>query len=218
MVKMAGWEHDPLWASIYDWMVNHPRAGGMLWYAGLQTDLRMLYRAIEEIGVQPPGSRVLDVPCGGGVALRGLRPGQGVSYLATDIAESMLARTTRTAHARGVGDQVNTQIADVGNLPFDTASFDLVVSFTGLHCFPDPARAVTEMLRVLRPGAVLTGSALLRGTGLRDRALWTIGARLNLLGPGFTGEDIASWLTERGCDRVELHHSGPLVYFRAVKQ
>ena len=75
------------------------------------------------------------------------------------------------------------QLADVGALPFDDASFDLVVSFTGLHCFPDPARAVVELVRVLRPGGVITGSALLNDTGLRYEPMRRGGRLAGLLGP-----------------------------------
>ena len=53
----------------------------------------------------------------------------------------MIDRTLR-AGGRGVADQVTGRLADVRDLPFDDASFDLVVTFTGLHCFPDPARAL----------------------------------------------------------------------------
>ena len=88
---LGGWSDDPLWASFYDWTVEHPRTGGLVWRAGIQSDLRLLYRAAAEIGRQPAGARILDVPCGGGVALRGLRPGQDVEYVAADIAPEMLA-------------------------------------------------------------------------------------------------------------------------------
>ena len=147
---LGGWSEDPLWASFYDWTVEHPHAGGALWRVGINSDLRRLYRAADEIGRQPAGSRILDIPCGGGVALRGLRPGQGVEYVAGDIAQAMLDRTLRAAEERGVADQVTPRIADVGDLPFDDGSFDLVVSFTGLHCFPDPERAVVEMDGLIR--------------------------------------------------------------------
>ena len=94
------------------------------------------------------------------------------------------------ARERGVDDQVEPRIADVGDLPFADGSFDLVVSFTGLHCFPDPARAVIEMVRVLRPGGVLTGSAVLNDTGLRYEPMRRIGRLAGLLGPGCTGAEL----------------------------
>ncbi|KRA29928.1 MULTISPECIES: class I SAM-dependent methyltransferase [unclassified Nocardioides] len=215
---IGDWDEDPLWASFYDWTVEHPRVGGAAWRVGINSDLRRLYRASAEIGCQPAGSRILDVPCGGGVALRGLKPGQGVEYVAGDIAQAMLDRTMRAAEARGVADQVVPEIADVGNLPFDTASFDLVVTFTGLHCFPDPARAVVEMARVLKPGGVLTGSALFNDTGLRFEPMRRIGRLASVLGPGCSTTQLKGWLAGQGIADVVLEKSGAIGYFRGVKR
>ncbi len=214
---LGGWSEDPLWASVYDWTVEHPRLGGLAWAAGLQSDLRRLYAATDEISRQPAGARVLDVPCGGGVALRGLRPGQDLRYVAADIAQRMLDRTMAAARERGVADQVVPRIADVEDLPFASGSFDLVVSFTGLHCFPEPTRAVVEMTRVLRPGGVITGSALLNDSGLRHEPVRRAGRLAGLLGPGCTGTELVHWLGGQGCAEVTLERSGAIGYFRAVK-
>lgn len=214
----TGWSEDPLWATFYDWTVEHPRLGGALWRAGIQSDLRKLYAAAREIGRQPRGARILDVPCGGGVALRGLRRGQGVDYVAADIAPTMLDRTMEAAADRGVADQVTTTLADVEDLPFEDGSFDLVVTFTGLHCFPDPARAVVEMVRVLRSGGVLTGSALLNDAGLRYAPMRHGGRLAGLLGPGCTGRELTDWLQASGVADVDLETSGAMAYFRGVKR
>lgn len=215
---LGGWSDDPLWGSFYDWTVEHPHAGGAIWLLGMQSDLRKLYAAAGEIGLQPAGSRILDVPCGGGVALRRLTPGQGVEYVAADISRLMIDRTMRLAEELGVADQVTGQQADVGDLPFDDASYDLVVSFTGLHCFPDPARAVVEMVRVLRPGGVITGSAILTDTGLRYEPMRRGGRLAGLLGPMCSRSDVRQWLAGQGVDDVTLEISGPIGYFRGVKR
>lgn len=214
---LGGWADDPLWASVYDWTVEHPRVGGAVWALGLQSDLRKLYAAAAEIGRQPAGSQVLDVPCGGGVALRGLSAKQGITYVAADIAQAMLDRTMDAAYERGVEDQVDPQLADVAALPFEDGRFDLVVSFTGLHCFPDPARAVVEMVRVLRPGGVLTGSAVLNDAGRRYEPMRQVGRLAGLLGPGCTGRDVRNWLVAQGMTDVSLDRSGAIGYFRGVK-
>jgi ubiquinone/menaquinone biosynthesis C-methylase UbiE len=218
----GGWHDDPLWASFYDWSVEHPRAGGAFWKLGIGSDLSRLYDAAAEIGRQPAGSVVLDVPCGGGVALRGLRPGQGVRYVAADIAQSMLDRTMTAARERGVADQVEPRIADVGALPFGDGEFDLVVSFTGLHCFPDPHLAVLELGRVTRPGGVLTGSALLNTSpwsrgGLRTLPLRPVGRLSGLLGPSATAVEVRRWLAEAGFTDITLEMSGAMGYFRALQ-
>ena len=214
---LGGWSDDPLWASFYDWSVEHPRAGGALWRLGIGSELSRLYAAAAEIGRQPAGSAVLDIPCGGGVALRGLRPGQGVRYVAADIAQAMLDRTTDAARERGVVDQVEPRLADVGQLPFDDGEFDLVVSFTGLHCFPDPHLAVLEMGRVTHTGGVLSGSALLNDTGLRMVPLRRVGRAAGLLGPSATREEVQQWLAEAGFGDITLEMSGPMGYFRGVR-
>ena len=160
---------------------------------------------------------MLDVPCGGGVAVRGLHPDQGVDYVAADISQKMLDRTAKVAAEHGVADQVTTRIADVEALPFEDRSFDLVVSFTGLHCFPDPARAVVEMARVLKVGGVISGSALLNDTGLRFEPMRRAGRLAGLLGPGCTSDQVQRWLARQGVADVTLDVSGAIAYFRGVK-
>ena len=217
MPRLGGWSDDPLWGSFYDWTVEHRTLGRALWLAGIQSDLRLLYAAAAEIGRQPAGARVLDVPCGGGVAVRALRPGQGVHYAAVDISQKMLDRTSRVAAEHDVADQVTTRLADVEALPYDDRSFDLVVSFTGLHCFPDPARAVVELARVTRLGGVVSGSALLNDTGLRYEPMRRAGRLAGLLGPGCTTHDVRRWLAREGVADVTLDVSGAMAYFRGVR-
>ena len=214
---LGGWGEDPLWASVYDWTVEHPTFGRPLWWLGAQSDLRLLYAAADEIGRQPPGSRILDVPCGGGVALRGLRRGQGVEYVAADISQTMLDRTMEAARERHVTDQVTPVVADVADLPLDDGDVDLVVSFTGLQCFPDPELAVRELARVLRVDGVITGSALLNDSW-RYEPLRRVGRLAGLLGPCCTSDEIVQWLTRAGVADITLEISGAIGYFRGVKR
>lgn len=211
------WDQDPLWATVYDWAVEHDRVGGALWRLG-GTDLRLLHATARDIGMLPAGAAVLDLPVGGGVALRALRPGQGVRYVACDISPAMLERASRRARALGVEDQLETVAADVGSLPFPDGEFDFVLSLTGLHCFPDPRRAVTELARVVKRGGVLTGSTLLEDSGLRHAPVRVAGRLLRVLGPGVTSTELQAWLSADGLSEVTLRRSGPLAYFRGVRR
>lgn len=215
---LGSWSDDPLWAKFYDWSVEHPRGGGAFWRVGINSDLGLLYAAAAEIGRQPSGSAVLDVPCGGGVALRGLRPGQGIRYVAADISQPMLDRTMHAARQRGVSGQVEPALADVGDLPFADGEFDLVVSFTGLHCFPDPHLAVLEMGRVTTSGGVLTGSALLSDTGIRFEPVRRVGRLSGLLGRSASQDEVRDWMREAGFGDITLEISGAIGYFRGVKR
>jgi ubiquinone/menaquinone biosynthesis C-methylase UbiE len=211
------WKGNHPWAVFYDYVVERSVLGGVLWKVGMGSDISKLYTAAEEIGTLPDGSAVLDIPCGGGVALRGLRPGQAVRYVAADISQSMLDRTRREAAKRGVSERVELTQADAGALPFEANTFDLVVCFTSLHCFPDPARAVKEMGRVLKPGARVTGSAFLTDSGVRFKPMIAAGRLGGLLGPSGSSADLRRWLSWAGFEEITLDRSGGLTYFSASR-
>jgi len=196
-------------AAEREWLARP--AGAALW----GTDTRMLYDSIRTIGELPDGSAVLDVPCGGGVALRGLRPGQGVRYVAADISTDMLNRARDRAAALG-RDDVEFVEADIERMPFDDNEFDLCVSFNGLHCVPDPAAAVREIARCLKPGGRLVGDAVVRGAGLRQDLAIGVFRRAGAFGVGGTVDELRGWLTEAGLKVDRLQGSGALAYFTAT--
>ncbi|MDR6174939.1 SAM-dependent methyltransferase [Nocardioides zeae] len=212
----GGWADDPAWAHVYSWSVDHPRVGVPGWRLAVGSDLRLLLAAADETGTLPAGSRVLDVPCGSGVALRGVRPGQGIEYVAADLAPAMLARTQRIAERLGVADQVRLLEADVTALPLPDDHVDRALSLTGLHCFPDPHAAFVEMTRVLRPGGTLLGSAVLTDTGRRWEGVRRVGRASGLIGPMCSSGDLRRWAEDAGLEGFSVRPSGALAYFRGV--
>jgi ubiquinone/menaquinone biosynthesis C-methylase UbiE len=202
---------------VYDFFVERESLARVAGRLAFGTDTRLLYRAIDSVGDLPPGSAVLDVPTGGGVALRGVKPGQGLRYVAADISPEMLRRAERAARARGVEDQVELRSADVEQLPFDDGEFDLCVSFAGLHCFPDPRAAVREIARVVRPGGQFTGSVFLTGTGARYMPAIYGGRLAGLMGPSGTRADLDDWLHDAGFRQVRIELSGAIGYFNGAK-
>ena len=200
----------------YDYVVEREwlaRPGGLaLW----GTDTTLLFDSIQLVGDVPDGSAVLDVPCGGGLALRGLRKGQQVRYVAADISPDMLARARRRASALSRND-VEFVEADIERMPFGDNEFDLCVSFNGLHCLPDPAAAVREIARCLRTDGRLIGDAVVRGAGRRQDLLIGAFRRAGLFGPGGSMDDLHHWLTGAGLRIDFLRPSGALVHFGAVR-
>jgi len=82
--------------------------------------------------------------------------GTAVSSLtAVDLSEDMLAVAERRAAAKGLVVELGQ--ADIMNLPYSDGSFDTVVDTFSLCVLDDPAGALREVRRVLRPG----GRALL---------------------------------------------------------
>jgi SAM-dependent methyltransferase len=211
------WKVGHPWSWFYPYAIDHAWIGVPGAYATLATDLRLLYRATDSLGALPKGSLVLDVPCGGGVALRGVRPGQGLHYIAADISTSMLEHTGRAAAERGVADQVELREADVENLPFIDATFDVALSLTGLHCFPDPHLALREIVRVLKPGGTLILSWMRTDAPLRTYPMFFVGRRGGLVGRSASTTEVVGWLAELGITDIDLEPSGALAYLTARK-
>ena len=52
---------------------------------------------------------------------------------------------------------------DVGELPYEDDTFDIVLALNGFHAFPDKEAAYREVFRVLRPGGTFCGCFYVRG-------------------------------------------------------
>ncbi|HEX6358239.1 class I SAM-dependent methyltransferase [Actinophytocola sp.] len=212
---MPNWATGRLHAVVYDYGVERAwlarPVGALLW----GTDTRELFATIRTLGALPPGTAVLDVPCGGGLALRGLRRDQDVRYVAADISPTMLDRTRQ--QARRLGLDVELVEADITRLPFADNEFDLCVSFNGLHCLPDPALAVRELARCLRPGGRLVGDTLVRQAGWRQDLALTVFRRSGLFGPGGTAADVEQWLAGAGLHVDHIERSGAVTRFAATR-
>lgn len=97
------------------------------------------------------GHHILDVACGTGILARTVaeRVGPAGSVVGLDVNEGMLAVAKRKA------PQIEWRQSIAEELPFDSNSFDAVVSQFGLMFFEDKRAAITEMVRVLRSGGWL---------------------------------------------------------------
>ena len=109
--------------------------------------------------------QVLDVGCGHGLLLAGvarrLTTGRAVGidvWRDEDQARNSPTATLRNMRLEGVDERVEVRTADARRLPFDAASFDVVVSSWALHNIDtvgERERALREIVRVLKPGGRL---------------------------------------------------------------
>jgi SAM-dependent methyltransferase len=96
-----------------------------------------------------PGTRMLDVGCGAGqIAIPAARAGVRVTGI--DIASNSIEQAKARARADGV--EVQFDEGDAEMLPYEDASFDLVVSLIGAMFAPRPECVAAELVRVCRPG------------------------------------------------------------------
>jgi SAM-dependent methyltransferase len=101
------------------------------------------------------GQRVLDVACGTGVvSITAARFGARVTGL--DLTPELLERARENARVAEV--EVDWQQGDIESLSFGDAAFDVVLSQFGHIFAPRPEIAISEMLRVLKPGGTIAFS------------------------------------------------------------
>ena len=186
------------------------RAGTYL-YATLRGKFVVWAREVDALDLTG-AEQVLDLGCGRGAVLltvaRRLTTGRAIGldvWQAKDQSGNTEAATRRNADVEGLSDRIDLVTGDMRALPFDDASFDLVVSNLAVHNIPgddDRRTAVTEALRVLHPGGrLLLADAMhtseyadtLRQAGALDVMVRPLGWRVWYGGPWF----VVSMVTAR---------------------
>ncbi len=174
-------------------------------------DSKRYYESMSAAGEVAEDGTIVDCPCGAGPALRAVRPGSAVRYVAADLSPSMIRRARKRAQRRGLA-KVELLEANAAEIPLPSDSADLFLSFWGLHCFEDPQAAVDEAARILEPGGRLVGSTFVRGDDtLRQRLLIRPGT--GDFGPIGTHSEIEAWLAEAGFSAPRIERSGPMLFF-----
>ena len=118
-------------------------------YERTAEELEPVAEAVVKVAAPPAGARVLDLACGtGNVALLAARLGARV--IGVDAAPRLLE--VGRERARSPGLEVEFRQGDLHELPVEDDFADIVLSVFGLIFAPDPARAMREVARVVRPG------------------------------------------------------------------
>lgn len=154
---------------------------------------------------------ILDVPCGTLVfTSTQWKRLNNAKIFCLDYSEDML----RQAQKRIEGySHITLQQGDVGALPYEAQSIDLVMSMNGFHAFPDKLKAFDETCRVLKKGGKFIFSFYVQGK-LR-RADWLVSHILAPKGwftaPFQTEEEVRQILTEK-YTKVEIHTDNAMIW------
>ncbi len=99
--------------------------------------------------------RILDVAAGTGDLSLLAAKMLTARIVATDISERMLRIAMSKIQRKGYQDRIQCVFADAERLPFDADTFDAVMVAFGVRNFGNPAKGLSEMFRVVRPGGTV---------------------------------------------------------------
>lgn len=138
-------------ARLYDWFSWLYRPFSKIAFAFIGISEEEARREILD-RLDPKGGRVLEVSIGPGVNLPYLihRPDVGEIY-GLDISLGQLQRCREYITRKGWPTQLF--LGNGEELPFQDNSFDAVFHIGGINFFNDKQKAITEMIRVAKPGA-----------------------------------------------------------------
>lgn len=119
----------------------------------LFTNTEIIERIRSTVLQKGEDSRVLDLGCGPGILTTAI--GSSVTeVIAMDVTPKMIEHARSKSQERGL-DNVQFTVCEVENLPFQKATFDVIITRLTLHHFDSPAQAVAEINRALRIGGRL---------------------------------------------------------------
>jgi ubiquinone/menaquinone biosynthesis C-methylase UbiE len=148
MTNFPDTSDDPLTRETY----THGHAAATVRQHGLRTATEAAAFILDELR---PGMRVLDVGCGPGSITRGLAecvaPGEVVGV---DVSDEVLEIARSEAVSRRV-QNLRFERGSAYELPLADASFDVAFAHQVLQHLGEPAAALREMLRVVRPGGLV---------------------------------------------------------------
>jgi demethylmenaquinone methyltransferase / 2-methoxy-6-polyprenyl-1,4-benzoquinol methylase len=161
-----------------------------------------------------PGDTVLDVACGTGAVALELARRHGCRVVGIDQSPEMLAEGRRRVDAAGLGGRVELREGRAEDLPFGDEAFDGLTFTYLLRYVDDPAAAMRELARVVRPGGKIAMLEFSVPSRPLPRLAWEAYVRLGLpaagriVSPGwaevggFLGPSIRSFWQEFPLERL----------------
>jgi ubiquinone/menaquinone biosynthesis C-methylase UbiE len=155
-----------------------------------------------------PADRVLDIGCGGGMAIKLIAKVAVDGFVAgLDHSPGMVEQARRRNAAAIRAGRVEIVLGDVVALPYDDASFDTVISVQTFYFWLDPIQSLREVRRVLRGRSAETGTgglvALTMEVSKESRHWPNVVAQADRMGcPIYSGTEMVELLTAAGFSRA----------------
>ena len=164
------------------------------------------------------GGKLLEVPVGTGIITMPMyRTMPEAEITCLDYSPDMMQRAKRLAERLDIKNTDFVQ-GDVGNMPFEDDSFDIVLSLNGFHAFPDKSAAYDETYRVLKPRGMLCGCfAVMEKNKRTDWIIKHIYTPKGYCTPPFETAESLKKRLENMYRTVKVNTVESIAVFRAVK-
>jgi len=123
------------------------------WISATDIFRRSYAKVAGDVAQHCSSGRLLDIGTGPGWLLLAIQE-EAASLQPTglDISAAMVAKARENVAAAGLGGRIEVREGSAERLPFEDASFDIVVSTGSIHHWKNPVAGVDEIHRVLKPG------------------------------------------------------------------
>ena len=189
------------------------KAYNKIFWSGTQ-DLEIANKILSNIPDDFNG-KILDVPVGTAVFTKDKWKELKNSIITClDISIDMLEKAKERINELNI----NLIKGDVGNLPFEDNSFDIVLSMNGFHAFPDKDKAFKEITRVLKKGGYFIGCFYIKGEAkITDWLVNNILSKKGWFNPPFYSKNEVQQLLSSKYFDINLNVDGSIIYFSCIK-
>lgn len=145
---------------------------------------------------------VLEIGSGIGGGAMALASNHGARVIGLEVEAPLVERAVKYAAEAGLDDRIEFRLVEPGPFAVDSGSIDVVYSSGVIIHIEDKAAIFREVLRVLKPGGVITAYDWLKGPGPLSEAMheWILLEELTFYLD--TLENYGSLLTECGFEDV----------------
>jgi len=163
--------------------------------------------------------KLLDIPTGTALfTLEKYKKTRDANITCMDYSQNMLETAKEKFKQNGLNNITCIQ-GDIGNLPFEDKTFDLILSMNGFHAFPDKERAFDEINRVLKSDGIFIGCYYIKEKNKRtDWFINNFYVPKNYFTPPFQNfYDVEKKLEEKYTIE-KIKTLGSIVYFKCMKK
>ena len=162
--------------------------------------------------------KLLEVPVGTGViTMPVFKTLDKAKITCLDYSADMMKNAERRAEIMDIRNVSFVQ-GDVGKLPFEDESFDIVLSLNGFHAFPDKEAAYRETFRVLKKGGVFCGCFYIAGEfGRTDWFVRRLYVPKGFFTPPFETRSTLKQRLEKMYEKADVHSVNAEGIFCCIK-